>query len=230
MVYYIILDDAIRNLLFFGKKDKVMLYNTISNNPYGRTKIVNPWCYWDDAFNPLEIDTIVKYCEEQGTHMGTTFGSETEEQIKNVRVSNVKFHDKNEKTAWIFDKLNYIIKSINDEYYGFDLNGYSKFQYTTYNDSENGRYDWHMDTEINSRPHNQEDIEIRKLSMTLCLNENYEGGYFQINVGKESEPLFIQAKKGRAIFFPSFMIHRVTPVTLGTRRSLVVWVLGPKFK
>jgi PKHD-type hydroxylase len=66
--------------------------------------------------------------------------------------------------------------------------------------------------------------------MTLCLNENYEGGYFQINVGKESEPLFIQAKKGRAIFFPSFMIHRVTPVTLGTRRSLVVWVLGPKFK
>jgi PKHD-type hydroxylase len=71
---------------------------------------------------------------------------------------------------------------------------------------------------------------VRKLSLSLLLNDDFEGGEFHINQGNEKQPIIVPTKKGRAILFPSFMIHRVTPVTKGIRRSLVVWVLGPKFQ
>jgi len=58
----------------------------------------------------------------------------------------------------------------------------------------------------------------------------YEGGEFQINNGQEKDVETIPTKKGRMIIFPSFMIHRVAPVTKGKRKSVVVWVTGPKFK
>ncbi len=113
-------------------------------------------------------------------------------------------------------------------FYGFNLNGYEWFQYTTYRAEDRGRYDWHADMEFGTS--HAPDIESRKLSLTLCLNDDFEGGQFQINSGREEIPIIVPAPKGRVIAFPSFMIHRVTPVTKGIRRSLVVWVVGPKFQ
>ena len=71
----------------------------------------------------------------------------------------------------------------------------------------------------------------RKLSLILNLTEqgkDYEGGNFNLNVGMEEEPEYVPIPRGRVIAFPSWMIHRVTPVTQGARRSIVVWVTGPK--
>ncbi len=66
--------------------------------------------------------------------------------------------------------------------------------------------------------------------MTLCLNDGFEGGDFLINEGNQDNAKAVPVKKGRAILFPSFMCHKVTPVTAGTRKSLVLWCLGPKFR
>ena len=63
----------------------------------------------------------------------------------------------------------------------------------------------------------------------LLLNDDFEGGEFQLNTGNQNTPAILPARKGRSLLFPSFMCHRVTPVTKGKRRSLVVWCLGPKF-
>jgi PKHD-type hydroxylase len=70
----------------------------------------------------------------------------------------------------------------------------------------------------------------RKLSISLMLSDpsEYTGGDFEIMTGKS--PTQVLQPKGRAIAFPSYMMHRVTPIITGVRRSLVVWVLGPKFK
>jgi PKHD-type hydroxylase len=204
-----------------------MKYNTIYNDPWTRTKITYPWVYWDNGFTNEEVDKIVAYCEEQGTETGVTFGSKDEEEVKKHRVSNVKFHEKNKDTAWIFDRLNGIIQSINEQFYGFELNGYLSFQYTTYDADTEGRYDWHTDMEFNTS--HSTDLEPRKLSLTMLLNDDFEGGEFQINLGKEEDAITVPVPKGRIILFPSFMIHRVKPITKGTRRSLVVWVIGPKF-
>ena len=206
-----------------------MNYNTISNYPEERRSITFPWCYWDDAFTTEELDKACAYFETQDLDKGTVIGN------PKARVSNVKFYNwdpKNENTAWIFQKMNSVITHINNLYYGFDLNGYTSFQYTEYEAQENGKYDWHMDISLGQiKPNNM--IDTRKLSVTMCVNEpgdEYEGGEFQINNCNEKECETITTKKGRMIIFPSFMIHRVAPVTKGKRKSIVVWVEGPKFK
>ena len=75
--------------------------------------------------------------------------------------------------------------------------------------------------------------ECRKLSVTFLLNDpkkDFKGGTFQINSGEEKNAESVPMRKGDIIVFPSFLIHRVAPVTKGTRKSIVVWVLGPKFR
>jgi len=75
-------------------------------------------------------------------------------------------------------------------------------------------------------------VQSRQLSKTMPLNDplEYEGGEFQIQTGLPEQPLIVEQKRGTAIIFPSFMLHRVTPITLGVRKSIVVWAVGPKFK
>lgn len=202
-----------------------MTYTTIYNDPWERSQITYPFVTWDNAFSNEELDAIISYCDNMGTEIGATFGSRTKEEIEKDRVSNVKFHARSLETAWIFDKLNFVIQAANEQYYNFHLNGYYQFQYTTYD--PNGRYDWHTDMSFGQKYGS--DAEPRKLSMSLLLNDDFEGGEFQINNGKAEEADTVPMHKGRIVLFPSFMIHRVTPVTKGIRKSLVVWVVGPKF-
>jgi len=73
---------------------------------------------------------------------------------------------------------------------------------------------------------------VRKLSMSVILNDNFEGGAFEFaEYSKENCVITpIEAKAGSIIIFPSSMEHRVAPVTKGTRYSLVTWFVGPPFK
>ena len=56
----------------------------------------------------------------------------------------------------------------------------------------------------------------------------YEGGELQLM--NSANPITIQKKKGHIVVFPSYMLHKVTPVTVGKRKSLVIWIAGPPFK
>ena len=156
-----------------------MTYKNLYNYPNERMKITYPWIFWDNAFTIEEIDRMCAYFKEQGVERGTTVGGSEigsdgemivkQEPNEKVRKSNVKFHNydpANENTKWIFERLNWTISQANDQFYGFDLNGFDSFQYTEYDDTEQGRYDWHMDTIMGKdMPANM--IETRKLSLTL---------------------------------------------------------------
>ena len=95
-------------------------------------------------------------------------------------------------------------------------------QYTEY--PKGGFYDWHVDNDTNM----QHEPPVRKISMTCLLSpENeFEGG--DLELMKEGKVAKI--KQGHAIFFASFIRHRVTPVTRGNRKSLVMWFGGTPFK
>jgi len=222
-----------------------MSYNTIMNNPWERHTCIYPWVYWDNAFTEEELQKMCDYFAEQGVERGTTVGGKISEantgEIKieqspneKVRKSNVKFHNRNENTAWIYDRLNWVIQQLNEQFYGFDLYGYDTMQYTEYESVEGGKYDFHMDTIMGRNvPLDMQTQGIRKLSLTMALNEpgvDFEGGNFQINQGQEADAESVELKRGRIIAFPSWMLHRVAPTTKGKRKSLVIWVLGPKFK
>ena len=232
-------------------------YKNIYNWPSERQRKFFNWVFWDNAFNEEELHRIVQFMDSQNLERGTTIGNKdqkwkigglvnpvqkkekvvkTENTVnENVRKSDVKFIDYQNgqgESDWLFYRLNSIIENLNSQFYNFDLNGYETLQYTVYHHHENGRYDFHMDT-IMGQNLPDDMFETRKLSMTFLLNEpsvDFEGGDFQINSGQEKDAETVPLKKGRIIMFPSFMIHRVAPVTKGTRKSIVIWVVGPKFR
>ena len=199
-----------------------MIINDVSN----RGPIMHPYVYWDGFFTDEEIKLITEYCENKKMEKGAVIGKENEAILNKIRISNVNFTTPDEENRWIFDKFNFFIQMINEKFYGFDLVGYNSFQFSTYKSKEKGKYGWHTDSFFGREGLNKEGFH-RKLSMSFLLNDDFEGGDFEINTGN---PLKVELKKGRAIFFPSFFLHQVTPVTKGTRKSIVIWVDGPRWK
>jgi PKHD-type hydroxylase len=122
--------------------------------------------------------------------------------------------------------------------WNFDWDYSEACQFTKY---EKGQfYDWHADSwdKPYNHPGKGSHGKIRKLSVTISLNDGseYEGGELELEL-RNKEPgkkTTIQCKeilpKGSVIVFPSFIWHRVKPVTKGTRYSLVMWNLGYPFR
>jgi len=148
-----------------------------------------------------------------------------------VRSSKIAFHHPNPDTMWIFERMNAVIEQLNVNYFNFDINGYNAFQYSEYYAADNGKYDWHMDLYLGNMP--EHDYESRKLSLVMLLNEpgeDFTGGEFEMKFSSVDKTEVISLSKGKIIVFPSFLFHRVAPVLTGIRKSIVVWVLGPKFR
>jgi len=133
--------------------------------------------------------------------------------------------------SWIpFKKMNdmykdieKIMKQTNGNHFGFDGMTLTEYaQYTEY--QEGGFYEWHVDNDVNC----QHEPPVRKISMTCLLSHEseFEGGDLELM----SEGKVAKIKQGHAIFFASFIRHRVKPIIRGTRKSLVMWFGGPPFK
>ena len=130
-----------------------------------------------------------------------------------------------DKTEWLYEKLMYMTLEANSDYWKFDLSHWKDaIQYTEYNGEEAGGYDWHIDV----GPH---PLNHRKISITVQLSDpiDYEGGDLEIWTGGK-EPMKAPKEKGAVVMFPSYLLHRITPVTKGVRKSLVLWVGGTTFR
>jgi len=123
----------------------------------------------------------------------------------------------------MYKQIEKIMKQTNGNHFGFDGMCINEMaQYTEY--PEGGFYDWHVDNDINM----QNEPPVRKISMTCLLSpeHEFEGGDLQLI----KEDKVAKLKQGHAIFFASFIRHRVAPVTRGNRKSLVMWFGGTPFK
>lgn len=203
------------------------MYKSVTNTPRDRKRLTFSEIVWKNAFSPEEIDMIDKMC---GGDLETS--KVVDPTMSNIRRSKVRFIQFDAGYQWVFERLNMVINRVNEDYYNFNLNGYSFIQYTLYDHEDQGMYDWHTDTIFNDDVSSMENNETRKLSVILVLsqpNRDFTGGEFQINIGLESNARTVSVDKGDIILFPSFMIHRVKPVLTGQRKSIVAWVEGPKF-
>ena len=109
----------------------------------------------------------------------------------------------------------------------FNLKGVENMQLTRY-DAPSGHYDFHMDG--NGYFSTRDDGLVRKLSMTCLLSDpsEFEGGVFEMTSGKTGT-FNIDLEKGDIVIFPSYKLHRVSPVTKGVRHSMVAWGHGRAF-
>lgn len=199
-------------------------------NPNFVYSTTNPFICLSGVFTNEECDLI----SEIGNNypmMDSVVGGTTA-QISPVRQSTNSFILPNLETEWIFNRLIDASTFVNDKYFQYELFGFSYFQYTEYG-SNLDHYDWHMDLDP------IKDVEIgyvastRKLSASVILSDpcDYEGGSLEIYQRPDgTAEHVINQEKGSIIYFPSYQMHRVTPVLDGVRKSLVVWVEGPKFK
>jgi len=186
----------------------------------------HPFVTWEDGFSSEEIDKLIEYCDQLPASKGTIGGSGPDEDISVIRESKVSWVGLNQDTQWIYDRLAFIIRQLNGQFYKFDIYGFSEdLQYTTYNEEDSGHYTWHLDAGVNYNG-----AAPRKLSAVLQLTDpaEYEGG--DLELFSSANPTQVTKKKGLVAAFPSYMLHRVSPVTKGIRKTLVVWVCGPSFK
>ena len=133
--------------------------------------------------------------------------------------------------AWIpfkempemYSQVEATMQSTNLNHFGFEnMKITEPAQFTEY--PKGGFYDWHMDLDVNGAF----EPPVRKISMTILLSDpsTFKGGELEF-MEKNKMP---NLKQGQAIFFASFIRHRVAPVTKGIRRSLVMWFGGQPFK
>lgn len=167
------------------------------------------------ALTQQECDRVVALGEAMGPESG-----DVEDGPSHYRVSRITWLAPGAETEWLFHRLAALFYEAN-RYYGLELAGFvDALQYTVYGAEEH--FDWHLDLGPGS-------TSARKLSMSIQLSGpgDYDGGALEfISMPLHSEAL----RRGTAIVFPSFLAHRVTPVTRGVRRSLVAWAYGPTFR
>jgi PKHD-type hydroxylase len=181
------------------------------------------WAYQHELFSNSEIETIHDIAAEYQLRVADVGSGEDQKQNLSIRDSNITFLRSDDNNAkWIFERITRAVLGINQQFWNFDLQRIETLQYSQYNIGQ--FYKPHIDMMFQS-PRSA----IRKLSFTVQLTDpkEYEGGNVLIKTNNDSP---IHRTKGTISFFPSYMLHEVTPVTKGTRHALVGWVTGPAFK
>jgi PKHD-type hydroxylase len=182
--------------------------------------------YWyKQGFTKEELDKIYNDVAQLPFEKATILGENDIEAIKAIRSSSIKWIPKDQNWQWLYDKLMNMALEANNSLWHFDLISVDeKIQYTEYYDNAEGHYTWHQDIGGGSSSR-------RKVSITVQLSdaEEYEGGDLEMWQGGKA---VVKSERGAGVvfIFPSYMMHRVTKVTKGTRRSFVLWVGGQHYR
>lgn len=170
------------------------------------------------ALDDEHITKINDLARDQPAQDGTIFSSA--EDMQSIRSSSIRWLT----DEWLRDLLIGYIQNANAASFGVDLDDKVEIQFTEYHAVQNGHYDWHHDVYWNGQ-----DDSDRKLSMTVQLSDpaDYGGGTFEFD---EVQTTADFTATGTILMFPSYLRHRVLPVTSGTRRSLVAWFSGPRWR
>ena len=188
--------------------------------------------YFKKAVPLKTCQKILKAGRKKITRQGYLYGGKMNKTARNCKVAWIE-------EQWIYDILNPFIHTANKNAgWNFQWDWNETSQFTIYKKGQ--YYGWHADqftSPLKSKSKNI-DGKTRKLSLTLQLTDKtkYEGGDFQFQWLKQDENfLHTETVKdakdlGTIIVFPSFLWHRVLPITTGKRESLVNWSVGHPFK
>lgn len=175
------------------------------------------WQLFEGVFPPDFCDNVIESSLKYPEHNASTFNNSTEH-----RSSIVRWIDRELSLKRIL--ADYVAEA-NANAFWFDImHQISELQFTEYHASQNGKYDWHHDIDWTA-----DHAYDRKLSMSVQLSDpnSYDGGEFEFS--EVTNPVNFKTR-GSVLVFPSYLQHRVTPVTSGVRYSLVSWIRGPRWR
>ncbi len=174
------------------------------------------------ALSPDECAALVALCaaaplRDAGLVRGTTAHA--------IRRADLVWLDDLPEAAWVMDRMMRVVGQANRDAFSFDLTDFAESpQVARYTAERAGHFDWHTDIGAGAL------AARRKLTIVVQLSgpADYAGGTLELR--PDSNLRQAPTATGTAIIFPSFTLHRVTPVTQGTRWSLTLWSHGPAFR
>jgi len=193
--------------------------------PSIKRKELNPdfadYTWFSNFFTAEEVAAIRALWDENAAKNAEVNNAGKAETRDELRRSQIMFL-KPGANDWIYERLSQACIQTNTNRYKFEILGFqTELQLASYSNTD--FFEWHMDFGAG-------DISNRKLSISVQLSDSdeYEGGdlQFMINQNIVNAP----REKGTAIIFPSFALHRVTPITSGSRKSIVGWIAGPPYR
>jgi len=209
--------------------------------------LFNYFWYFESALTPRFCDDVIKYALSKEEVMART-GGYGEKKLNKEDVKNLQRKRRSDlvwlNDVWIYKEIHPFVREANKNAgWNFEWDRSESCQFTKY--KTNQYYDWHCDSwdqPYQRKKGDPDNGKIRKLSMTCQLTDGseYKGGelefdFRQYEPHQRDEDRHLKKAteilpKGSIIVFPSFLWHRVKPITKGTRYSLVVWHLGYPFK
>ena len=186
------------------------------------------WC-WNEII-PQKVCQEIISLGEGSWEQAHTYGTKKENKSPDdIRKSDIVWINE----QWVYDLIwEYMLIANERAGWKYNIVAVEICQVTRY--TKDGFYSWHKDgigshNEVFDEPENKFlHGNARKLSMSIVLNSNFEGGDFEMR-GLDVGDKVPRLEEGSIIVFPSFLEHRVAPVTKGIRYSLVAWFVGPPF-
>ncbi len=173
-------------------------------------------------FTASQCTEIIRQSQAEAQDGGGLVGGV---QFGEIRRAKISWLDDEGPAAWVMERIMGAVAKANRETFELDINEFKeRLQVAVYDEGEQGHYDWHSDIGEGQI------AQFRKATIVTQLSppEDYEGGGLEINLG--NRVLSASRSQGNATLFASFMLHRVVPVTRGTRLSLTCWSHGPKYR
>ena len=206
---------------------------------------VNEWFIFTDVIDNKTCNKLKRLGSKQweAASVDTSTGI-TDEERKTGKKGDYKPDTKTRITdvawtndQWVYDVIwPFMVEANNEAGWGYEIKAAESSQITRY--KKGGFYNFHRDgggchrSKYNNPTNAFMHDHVRKLSMTVLLNKSFEGGDFEFTTyGKEECTITpVEMNQGDVVVFPSWMEHRVAPVTKGIRYSLVTWFVGPPFR
>lgn len=190
-----------------------------------------PMWHWRRALTEEDCEKVVAVGD--ALHRQQAQVGMAKPEVTEARDSEVAWIPRDEEQRWIYDMLGEFVNEANDRAWGWALSDLEPIQYTVY--KPGGHFVWHTDQSRTPRPGGM----IRKVTAVVSLSgaSDYEGGGFELEIpvtGPDEvedriHKMEFLRTRGAVLVFPSFLYHRVIPLTAGTRKSLVAWCQGPRF-
>lgn len=183
---------------------------------------MTPYVFVPNALSTAECDSLIAVLQnhqmkDAGLVRGTT--------AHDIRRAEIAWLDDIPAADWVMDRMISHTAQANREAFQFDLSDFGESpQVARYRAEREGHFDWHSDIGAGQW------AAKRKLTIVVQLSDptSYEGGTLELR--PDSNIAQAPRTRGTATIFPSFVLHRVTPVTAGTRCSLTLWSHGPAFR
>lgn len=179
----------------------------------------------DLRFTNQECDKIIGLTKQYYPSSASVGGSKDNSKIaREVRSAKIFVLENDEENKWIYEKISNIVSVVNTLHFDYDISGITHgvqlIEYSS--DTEiQGHYNWHVDAGNGEPAH-------RKISISTQLSgpNDYQGCELLIN--NHAHEVVGSKERGSVHLFPSYMLHKVAPITSGIRYALVIWIHGSR--